>query len=102
MTVRELLKRARKGNIQDIIENYNLQDVEVDMFYNRFGVMTKQQMIDFILDAKNGIALSRFGHGFDRITIKKSEQVNSDGYSYGTASDHYESNNRYSYECNCA
>ena len=45
------------------------------MFYNRFGVMTKKQMVEFILDAKNGIALSRFGHGFDRITIKKSDEI---------------------------
>lgn len=99
MTLGNLFERTEKGNIAIIVENHNLQDVEVDMFYKKFGVMTRKEMIDFILNPKNAFELSKFGHNFEvDIKVDPDATFNADGYRYGTPSDRYESNNQHFYK----
>lgn len=52
-------------NLQTLLKNYALTNVSIDLFFKYFENRVKQnpkEVVEFILDEKNGYELSMLGH----------------------------------------
>lgn len=58
------IKRMQK-KLQILLENYQLSNVPYDEFLNKFQINSTLEAISFILEAKNGFELSKYGNEYN-------------------------------------
>lgn len=65
MTIRKFLAGSiDKNSLSDILTNNSLRNIDIELFFKEFGVMTKDQMIAFLKDPANSFAIGKFGYRY--------------------------------------
>lgn len=62
MYMADVIKGKKNEVVKILMTNYSLNEVLKDDFCREFGEMLPEEMRTFILDDKNSMALSMFGH----------------------------------------
>lgn len=87
MTIKKFLKGKIDENIKGILKNNNLEDVNVEDFFNEFGEMTSDEMVAFLLNGKKAYEVGKFafhsyyegrdwiGYGHRRISYDLTEMM---------------------------
>lgn len=62
ITIKEYLNGLLNDNLRFILSNLSLGKTSIDEFFEMYGVMSPEEVAEFVLNPKNSFKLGLFGH----------------------------------------
>lgn len=63
MTIQKFLAGSIKENgLSFILGDNSLRDIDIELFFQKFGQMSQEEMISFLKDSENAYAIGVFGY----------------------------------------